>query len=119
MTESCAAFSVTSAIESALAISNPAVYLYPPKLSEQQLLDCGALSCQGGWIGDVYDYTARMYLATDLLYPYKATSNPSDCSPLKVNTNTFETLELKTHISIKFCHLSSVLEIMAYQCMKK
>lgn len=76
---SCTAFSVAATMESAFKLISPNYYYYPPTISAQQFLDCGAVSCQGGWVGDVFDYASRMYLLDDYYSPYLAYENPYNC----------------------------------------
>lgn len=81
---SCAAFSVASAMETAYSLISPTNYYYPPAISVQQFLDCGANSCQGGWIGDVFDYASRMFVVDDWVSPYLAFMNTPNCQSTQV-----------------------------------
>lgn len=62
------------ALESALAIS---ALTLPPKISEQQLLDCqGTWSCQGGVPTDAFDYfiSSPTGVLGTAAYPYTAST---------------------------------------------
>jgi len=71
---SCWAFSATSSLESAYAITNGVL----PNLSDQNLVDCanssyGNFGCNGGWYTNAWDYIKKVGINTETSYPYTAT----------------------------------------------
>ena len=76
---------MSSALESAITITNPIQTLVPPVLTVQQFLDCGVQSCNGGWLGDAYEYLTKVNILTEGLYPYAGVQNPPSCNAIKVS----------------------------------
>ena len=65
---SCWAFAVAGAVEGAWAKANDDLY----NLSEQELIDCGQGSCDGGWTSRAYDTIMRQGgIETETWYPYE------------------------------------------------
>lgn len=69
---SCWAFATTAGLESAIAIFKKEAL---PDLSEQELVDCsheyGNFGCQGGLMGNAYDYILDHHINVQKDYPYK------------------------------------------------
>ena len=65
---SCWAFSATGALEGAAFIVTRELV----SLSEQELLDCGQGSCDGGWMADAFVFAKSHILTTEDQYRYTA-----------------------------------------------
>merc|ERR1711936_785410 len=73
---SCWAFAVVASVEAAWAIAGNGL----ESLSEQELIDCGAGDCNGGWIYDAYDTIINKGgLMTEEDYPYTAHNAVNGC----------------------------------------
>jgi len=80
-----------AAIESAYLIKNKTAY-NSLDLSEQQPIDCsssfGNSGCNGGWMGNVFDYVIKNGLNIEATYPYTATvaACKSNNGPYKISS---------------------------------
>merc|ERR1719153_2190216 len=76
---SCWAFSATGALEGCWKKNHGGSLL---SLSEQQLVDCGPGSCQGGMMDSAWD-TARNGIETEAAYPYVGRDQSCRFNPSK------------------------------------
>merc|ERR1711890_202037 len=77
---SCWAFSATGALEGCWKKNHGGSLL---SLSEQQLVDCGPGSCQGGMMDSAWD-TARNGIETEAAYPYVGRDQSSGSTPARL-----------------------------------
>ena len=105
------AFAAVSAFESGSRISGYSLV----ELSEQQVVDCSAVDgnfgCQGGDIGDAYEYILRVGgLENGLYYPYRGTTQPCVHDPSR-----FERPRVDDWIDLPKGSCSSLLNSVAQQ----
>ena len=105
------AFAAVSAFESGSRISGYSLV----ELSEQQVVDCsgvdGNYGCQGGDIGDAYEYILRVGgLENGLYYPYKGAAQPCAHDPSR-----FERPRVDDWIDLPKGSCSSLLNSVAQQ----
>jgi len=81
---SCWAFSATGALEGCWKKNHGGSLL---SLSEQQLVDCGPGSCQGGMMDSAWD-TARNGIETEAAYPYVGRDQSCRFNPSKAVAHT-------------------------------
>merc|ERR1711862_119467 len=89
---SCWAFSATGAMEGMWMNSHSTLY----SLSEQQMVDCGQGSCNGGYMDSAWQ-TVRNGANTEADYPYEA--RDGQC---RAKSNSF----VATHVGSSFQHYS-------------
>lgn len=75
-------------------------------LSEQQLIDCSAMSgntgCSGGWAANAFDYMTKYPVTIEGNYPYSGTT--SACK-FKVSTNSFSIQDMRVYQNNTNCQL--------------
>lgn len=76
---------MATAISSAFYLSSPQRYSTVPSVSVQQFLDCGGATCDGGWLEDTLEYSARKYLSSGNSWRYMGVADSASCTSNKVD----------------------------------
>jgi C1A family cysteine protease len=113
---SCWSFSATGAIEGAYLIKNGPFASTKTGLSEQQLVSCDTtdLGCNGGWMDDAFDWTAKNGgLCTEEAYPYASSTGtaPKCTTGCSVVAGTAP----KSHTDVKAGDVNALTTAVAQQ----
>jgi len=113
---SCWSFSATGAIEGAYLIKNGPFASTKTGLSEQQLVSCDTtdLGCNGGWMDDAFDWTAKNGgLCTEESYPYASSTGtaPKCTTGCSVVAGTAP----KSHTDVKAGDVNAMTTAVAQQ----